>query len=163
MAEATEATRSVLADELGAVRQEMTRLDGKVSTLVAISGAGLAVLTSQISRGPAPVRVMLAAAGLALAAAAVVLLAGILRPRLGRGGFNLWAGLSVEQIERLFTVGHLGPEDGRSLAVGWLAPADLHVLSVLVQRKQRLLRIAVDLLAVAVALIAVALIVGAVA
>ena len=149
----------MLAEELAGVRHELTRLDAKCGTLVAITGAGLAVLTSQITRGPLPVRVLLAAAGVLLAASAVVILAGILRPRLGKTGFCRWAEMTPAEITHLFRGGTAGTQS----QVAELQPTDLAVLSGLVRVKQGRLRVAVDLLITAIVLIAVALVVKAVA
>jgi hypothetical protein len=137
-----------LAAKLAVVRGEQARLDAKCSTLAAVNGAVMAVLTSQISRAPAPARFVLAGAGIALAVSAVILLAGVLRPRLGTSGFMAYASMSSEEIEDLF-----------AYEVSSLAD-DLRFLSCLVRGKQLRLRRAVDLLTAGLVLIGVALIVA---
>ncbi|WP_019635080.1 Pycsar system effector family protein [Actinomadura atramentaria] len=142
----------VLDGELAAVRGELARLDAKTSTLTAVTGVGIAVLTSQISHGPLAVRLVLAAAGITLTAAAIVLLQGVLRPQVGGRGWSQWADLSPVEIEDLFA---------DPIEVAEIGPSDLHILAGIVRRKQRRLRVACDLLVVALALVAVALLAGA--
>ncbi|WP_242911458.1 hypothetical protein [Actinomadura terrae] len=135
-----------LAAEVAAVRGEQARLDAKCGTLTAVVAAVTAILTSQIARAPSPVRVVLALAGLALAASAVVLLAGVLRPRLGVGGFVRYAVMTPEAIAQRFAT--RAPE---------VAVADLQFLSYLVLVKQQRLKVAIDLLTVGLVLIGLAL------
>ncbi|TYB38407.1 Pycsar system effector family protein [Actinomadura chibensis] len=132
--------------ELAAVRGEQARLDAKCGTLTAVVGAVMAILTSQIGRAPLAVRVVLALAGVALAASAVVLLVGVLRPRLGTSGFVRYAVMTPAQITTAFA--------------GWTpneTSTDLRFLSELVLVKQRRLRRAIDLLIVGLVLVGIAL------
>lgn len=145
----------VLDGELAAVRGELNRLDSKAATLIAVVGAVMAILTSQIGRSALPVRITLAAAGLALTGAAVLLLVMVLRPRLGSTGFCRWADTAPDEIQSLFRA--------RPYRVAELQPADLHFLSVLVLRKQRWFRRAVDLVVLGLALVWAALVAGVVA
>jgi hypothetical protein len=141
-----------LEAEVAAVRGELTRLDAKCGTLASVAGIGAAVLTGQITHGPVAARVLLAAAGLLLAVAAVLLL-WILRPRMGRTGWCRWAHLDAQSITVAFTRGDAAVR----------AADDLHVLSAITMAKQIRLRRAVDLLVAAVAVVAAALVAGAVA
>lgn len=138
--------------ELAAVRAEQARLDAKCGTLTAVVGAVMALLTSQIGRTALPVRILLALAGLALAASAVVLLAGVLRPRLGTTGFMRYAAMTLEEITGTFD--RWSPH--RTIN-------DLRFLSGLVLVKQRRLRLAIDLLITGLVLIGIALGVAVVA
>lgn len=136
-----------LNEELTAVRTELTRLDGKSSTLAGLAGAALAfVVARTASHGPIIAKVPLVLAGTALAAAAVVLLASVLRPRFGPTGFNRYAAMSEYQIRDLLEK-RTGDQDTERAR-------DLHILSVLARRKNRRLRLAVDLIIAAVVLIA---------
>ncbi|WP_067801365.1 Pycsar system effector family protein [Actinomadura formosensis] len=132
--------------ELAAVRGEQARLDAKCGTLTAVVGAVMAILTSQIGRAPLPVRVVLALAGVALAASAVVLLAGVLRPRLGGSGFVRYAAMTSAEIGEAFD--RWAPHHPIN---------DLRFLSGLVLVKQRRLRWAIDLLITGLVLIGIAL------
>jgi hypothetical protein len=89
---------------------------------------------------------VLALAGIALAASAVVLLAGVLRPRLGTSGFVRYAALTESGIAEAFA--RQSPTE---------SILDLRFLSVLVLVRQRRLRLAIDLLIVGLVLIGFAL------
>lgn len=143
----TLASHQAIADELAAVRAELPRVDAKVGTLASLTMAGLAFLATQVAHGPILVRILMSAAGVLLAAATLVLLLAVLRPRFGTtGGFRRWARLSEEEIPAA-----LG-EDSRHVR-------DLITIASIADRKFTGLRWAVDLTAIAVALTAVALVV----
>ena len=144
-------TATPLSVELAAVRAELPRVDAKCSTLAGLTMAGLAFLSTQVSHGPMVVRVLMGAAGVVLAAATLVLLVAVIRPRMGTTGFRLYAGMSPERVRELFAeqVGAAGRQEH-----------DLVVLSSITDRKYRNLRIAVDLTAVAVVFTAVAILAG---
>lgn len=143
-----------LDEELAAVRGELTRLDGKCSTLAGLAGAALAFVVARTAEhGPVLAKIPLAVAGVALAAAAVVLLATVLRPRFGPTGFNLYATMTAGQIRHLMQtcVG----DDATCRA------RDLRILSSFARTKNRRLRLAVDLIIAAVVLIALGMTFGA--
>jgi hypothetical protein len=143
-----------LNEELAAVRAELTRLDSKCSTLAGLSGAALAFVAARVAgHGPVLAKVPLVAAGATLAAAAVVLLATVLRPRFGPTGFNRYAAMTATQIRTLLET-RTGDEDTDRAR-------DLHILSAFARRKNRRLRLAVDLITAAVALIALGMAIGA--
>jgi Family of unknown function (DUF5706) len=143
-----------LNEELGAVRAELTRLDSKCSTLAGLSGAALAFVATRVTgHGPMLTKVPLVIAGVALAAAAVVLLATVLRPRFGPTGFNRYAVMTATQIRALLET-HTGDEDTDRAR-------DLYILSSFARRKNRRLRLAVDLIIAAVALVALGMAMGA--
>lgn len=141
-----------LRDELAAVRAELTRVDQKCGTLAGLAGAAAAFLATQVT-GSAPnaERVILALAGLILAAATMLLLAGVLRPRLGTTGFRYWARLDPTTIAEQVT------KPGASVRLG---TADLQTLAKICDAKYTRLRWAVDLIIGAVGLIGVGLVVG---
>src|SRR4051812_30184071 len=88
----------LLCGELAAVRGELSRVDAKCATLTGLAGAAAAFLTTRIHTAtPLLTRLLLAAAGIGLAAAAVLLLAGVLRPRTGTTGFRRWAAMNDQQ------------------------------------------------------------------
>lgn len=138
-----------VAEEVAAVRAELTRLDAKCGTLTGLAGAAVAFLATQVG-GDAPIaqRALLAAAGLVLTAATVLLLSGVLRPKLGPTGFRFWAALPPEEI-----AAEIAARDD-------LGPSELHVLSKICNTKNIRLRLAVDLIVVAVGLIGVGLVAG---
>lgn len=143
-----------LNEELAAVRAELTRLDGKCSTLAGLSGAALAFVAARTAgHGALVVKVPLVAAGAALAAAAVVLLTMVLRPRFGPTGFNRYAVMTSDQIRKALETGSDDGDAGRT--------RDLHILSTFARRKNRRLRLAVDLIVIAVVLITLAMGAGA--
>src|SRR4051794_39649688 len=94
----------LLSGELAAVRGELSRVDAKCATLTGLAGAAAAFLTTRIHTAtPLLTRLLLAAAGIGLAAAAVLLLAGVLRPRTGTTGFRRWSAMNDHQINTHFT------------------------------------------------------------
>jgi Pycsar effector protein len=141
---------AVLSAELAAVRAELVRVDGKCATLAALAGAMMAFLATQVSdHAPLPVRAVLGAAGLVLAAASIVLLVGVLRPRLGSTGFRRYAAMDTDQIRDLFT--DLASTHTHQ-ATRCLESGELKVLSQFAATKYLRLRLAVDLIAVGVVL-----------
>jgi Family of unknown function (DUF5706) len=133
-----------LNEELAAVRGELTRLDGKCSTLAGLAGAAVAFVLTRTAHGPLTSRLLLATAGIALATAAVVLLGTVLRPRFGPT-FCRFAAMTSTEICSL-----LG---GRAGADDIDRARDLEVLSGIARTKNRRLRLAVDLIVTALALI----------
>lgn len=148
------AMTSLVEGELAAVRGELARIDAKCATLTGLAGAALAFLVTQAGRGPLPVTVLLAAAGVALMAAAVLLLR-ILRPRLGPVGFCQYASMTSDDVRRVLLQEAV---DARRHWAGQLI-----VLSRIAKTKNRRIQRAVDLLVVGLALIAAALIAGVIA
>ncbi|RAY16374.1 hypothetical protein DPM19_05710 [Actinomadura craniellae] len=144
----------LLADELAAVRGELVRIDAKCATLAGLSGAALAFLVTQTGTAePWPVRALLAAAGIALAAAAVLLLAGVLRPRLGCTGFLRYATQSAPEIRRgLMLLNPHGVEEHQA--------TELLVLSRIARAKNVRLRRSVDLMTAGLVLVGAALLAG---
>jgi Pycsar effector protein len=140
-----------LSAELAAVRAELPRVDAKCGTMTGLTMAGLAFLATQVTHGPIVVRVLMGAAGVTLAAATLVLLLAVIRPRLGNTGFRLYARMSPEKVRELFA--------DQAAAVG-RQEQDLIVLATITDRKYRHLRLAVDLTAVAVAITAMAILAG---
>lgn len=140
-------TGTSLIEELTAVRAELARTDAKCSTLAGLTGAAAAFIATQTGRAPLPVRSLLGLAGVLLVTAAIVLLVGVLRPRLGSTGFRRYARMTSAQIDLHFRQPQSPAED-------------LRVLSVICDAKNRLLRRAVDLTACGVALIGLAVAAG---
>ena len=119
------------------MRAELARVDTKASMLIALTGAGLAVLSPALSGNGAGHWVVRAGA-VVLVAALLVLLATV-RPQLKQAPF---AALDSAP-------GSWAPEEPRERAVK---------LATVTSRKFRLVRYAVDLLTVAVLLIGAGLI-----
>lgn len=154
--------RPVIAEELSAVRGELSRVDSKCATLAGLAGVAAAFTTTHADHGPLVVRAVAAVSGLAFTAAVLVLLA-VLRPRLGTRGFCLYATLTPAQISTLFGAGAL---DGRvrtpggEVSIQQLPADDLHTLSQIARRKYKHLRLAVDLMAAGVGLLTAAMVTG---
>jgi hypothetical protein len=144
-----------LADELAGVRAELPRVDSKCSMLLGVTMAGLAFLSTQVRHGPLVVRLFTGAAGLTLAAATIVLLLAVIRPRLQNTGFRIYAGMSPADVRALF-------DAGQADAVQRRQAHHLVVLSTITNRKYVGLRYAVDLSAVAALLTAAAILAGVV-
>jgi Pycsar effector protein len=139
------ATTTLLAEQVASVRTELGRTDSKAGALLSLDAAGLAYLTTQASGRPVAVQLLLAAAGIALAAAAVILLVCVLRPRLGTTSFCDYAGQSGREI-----LAALADRDLQHVRA-----EDLGVISEIAHRKFVRLRLAVDLTVAAVLLLAV--------
>ncbi len=86
----------------------------------------------------------------------MVLLACVLRPRLGSSGFRRWAAMDRREVADC----HM--EADRDLITSWQCE-DLVVLSRICDRKNRRLRLAVDLIAFGVLLIAAGVVAGVIA
>lgn len=157
---------TVLANQLTAVRGELTRVDTKCSTLTGLTGAALLFLVAQSGHGPVIERLQLAAAGVVLATATLVLLS-VLRPQLGSTGFRRYAAMTPAQVSAMFMVrSPFNPDrqgNGASADVDGIDAEDLQVLSQITDRKYRSLRLAVDLTMVAIVFMAFALLTGAIA
>lgn len=138
-----------LTNELAAVRAELPRVDAKCSTLTGLTMAGIAFLATQVTHGPVPVRILMGAAGLTLAAATVVLLTAVIRPRLASTGFRAYATATPAELRMLLVAECRATQE-----------RDLIVLSQITNRKYRGLKLATDLTVVAVALAAVAIVAG---
>ncbi|MFE7614338.1 Pycsar system effector family protein [Streptomyces sp. NPDC057496] len=123
---------------------EIARTDSKASLLLAFDGAVLAGLASLADKPlPLPARIVGATAGLALVAAAVLLLL-VVRPRLGGrtpapGSFPYWAQLDADAIRASMNT------DTRA--------ARIKALSAIAVVKYRRLDHAVDTILVALALL----------
>jgi hypothetical protein len=138
-----------LTNELAAVRAELPRVDAKCGTLTGLTMAGIAFLATQVTHGPTAVRVLMAASGLTMAAATVVLLAVVIRPRFGSTGFRAYATATPAELRTLLIAECQATQE-----------RDLIVLSRITNRKYRGLKLATDLTVVAVALAAVAIVAG---
>lgn len=138
-------TPTLLAAELVAVRDELPRVDAKCATLASLTMGGIAFLATQVSHGPIAVRVLMAASGLMLTAATLVLLLVVIRPRLGSTGFRAYATATPAAIQQL-----------RTRRARECQETNLVVLSQITNRKFRGLQIATDLTAAAVVLAAAA-------
>lgn len=152
----TDRAVALVEAELVAVRGELTRVDAKCGVLTGLGGAALAILaaTAGTSTAAGPVRVLLAAAGVALAAA-VVLAGRALRPRFGGSGFCRWAEASAQEV-----AGHMTVEAASPLMH---AAGELVVLSRIAHTKFRALRWASDLLTAGLVLIGAAVVAGVIA
>ena len=140
-----------IAGELAAVRAELPRVDAKCSTMTSLTMAGMAFVATQVTHGPAEVRVLWGAAALALAAATLTLLA-VIKPRRGATGFRLYARLSPATIGEVFA---------DQAAVVSLEEWDLITLSRIVDRKYAGLWWSVTFTAVAVVLTLTAIVANA--
>jgi hypothetical protein len=149
----------LLAGELAAVRGELTRLDAKCGTLVSLALAATAFLSTQVGHGPVVVRVLFGLAGLPLAAATLVLLLAVLRPRLGSTGFCQYATQDTQQIRDHFHA----PKTATGQASETAQITDLRILSRIAYGKYTQFRRAVDLTAAGVAVIGLALIAAVIA
>ncbi|MFI7246375.1 Pycsar system effector family protein [Streptomyces qinglanensis] len=135
------------------VTTELARTDTKASLLLAFDGAALAGLAALVdSDHPLPAQLAGTAAGLALAAAAVLLLL-VVRPNLGgrrrtvREGFPCWAELDEDALHTKLR------EDHRV--------RQTRALSVIAVTKYRRLAAAVDALLTALALLLAAAVLAA--
>ncbi|MGW8528967.1 hypothetical protein [Nocardiopsis sp. NPDC055824] len=119
------------------MRAELARVDAKASMLIALTGAGLAVLSPVLSGEGAGHWVV--RAGAVLLVAALLVLLAVVRPQLARAPF---AALDADPAA-------WAPEEPRERAVK---------LAAVTSRKFRLVRRAVDLLVLAVLLVGAGLI-----
>jgi hypothetical protein len=132
--------QSVMSEELGAVRAELLRVDGKCEALTGLAGAGATYLATQVhAKEPLAVWLPMALAGTALGIAAVVLLVFVIRPRFGAEGFCRYAQMTADSAAKLFTNGAAATK-----TVEFRAGA-LVTYSKLTLRKYVAYRLAVDL------------------
>jgi hypothetical protein len=144
----------VLSGEVHNVLEEHKRVDAKCGTYISIAGVGLAFLLTQTgTREPIGVRLVLAAAGIAFATAVILLLLGALRPRLGTSGFCRWSTMTADEIGDLFTVSSYGRQD----TIAQIQPESLHILSLWLMARQRVLKRAADIFTCGVALLGAAM------
>lgn len=154
----------MLSSELAAVREELPRVDDKCQALAKVAGVGQAMLIFLVSvaRGSMPMlaQVGLAAAGVALAFAALAVLFA-LRPQLGNTGFRRYARMSVRQIKTMLAATAAFDPDLKANGAATAEQVEaehLRVLSQIVDRKYRHLRVAVDLTGLAVTFLAFAMV-----
>jgi hypothetical protein len=126
----------IIVEELNAVHGELQRVDSKSSMLLGFAAGGLLLVTAT---QPAGLGGWLIKAGLGLAAASIVPLLAVVKPRLGRGGFAHHARRSVAEIRA--ELGKVDPRTWRS--------EQLIALSKIAVRKFKLLRVAVGLQTIA--------------
>lgn len=129
----------ILIEELNAVHGELGRVDSKSSMLLGFAAGGLLLATAA---PPAGIGAWIMRAGMAFAAASIVPLLAVVRPRLGSGGFTHHARRTVEQIQAEMT--KVSPRTWRS--------EQLIALSRIAVRKFKLLRVAAGLQIVALVL-----------
>ncbi|ADD45856.1 Pycsar system effector family protein [Stackebrandtia nassauensis] len=142
------------ADELAAVRTELSRIDTKAGLLGTGVLAGLAWGAAALTPDKSLAVTVCGWGAEATAAAAGIVLLLVVRPRLrGRHGFLAWSGHPVTswvRLERLAANDHDHQHERH---------AELTELAAMVKHKYRLLRLAVDMLLIAAALAAVTIIV----
>lgn len=138
------ATATPLSEELAAVRAEMVRADNLCATMTGVSGVLLALLAPQLTghQGVAALGVFALSCGL-LIAALLVLLLGVMRPRLGTAvEFPMFAGLDPDEIGQILI-------DLSTASLQRHQCAELRILSDIILRKYQRLRIAIRLTAAA--------------
>jgi hypothetical protein len=119
----------ILIEELNAVHGELGRVDNKSSMLLGFAAGGLLLATTV---PPVGLGGWLFTAGMGLAAASIVPLLSVVRPRLGSGGFAHHARRTAAQIQA--ELSKVDPRTWRS--------EQLIALSRIAVRKFKLLRIA---------------------
>ena len=129
---AADAHDELMAEELEAVRSELSRVDSKSSMLLGLAAGGLLLATTG---QPAGIGGWLIKAGMGGAAASIVPLLAVVRPRLGATGFPHHARRSVGEVQA--ELAKVNPRMWRS--------EQLIALSKIAVRKFKLLRIAVIL------------------
>jgi hypothetical protein len=122
----------IMVEELHAVHGELSRVDSKSSILLGFAAGGLLLTTAGIPPGPGGWLIKL---GVGIAAASIVPLLFVVRPRLGSTGFPHHARRTVEQIRA-----ELIKVNART----WRSE-QLIALSRIAVRKCRLLKIAASL------------------
>ena len=130
---------AILVEELDAVHNELGRVDNKSSMLLGFAAGGLLLGTTALPTG---VGGWLFRAGLGFAAASIVPLLAVVRPRLGSGGFARHARRTVTEVES--ELSKVNPRAWRS--------EQLIALSKIAVRKFKLLRVAAGLQIVALVL-----------
>ena len=136
-----QARDEILVEELEAVHNELGRVDNKSSMLLGFGAGGLLLGTTAL---PAGIGGWLFRAGLGFAAASIVPLLAVVRPRLGSGGFARHARRTVPEVES--ELSRVNPRTYRS--------EQLIALSRIAVRKFKLLRVAAGLQIVALVLTA---------
>lgn len=126
---ATEAHDEILVEELNAVHGELSRVDSKSSMLLGFAAGGLLLATTA---QPAGLAGWLIKAGMGLAAASIVPLLAVVRPRLGSTGFPYHARRTIAQLQE-----ELAKVDPRA----WRSQ-QLLALSRIALRKFKLLKVA---------------------
>ena len=130
----------ILVEELNAVHSELSRVDNKSSMLLGFAAGGLLLATSG---QPTGIGGWLFTGGVGFAAASIIPLLAVVRPRLSRStGFPSHARRSVEEIQS--ELAKVSPRRWRS--------AQLIALSRIAVRKFQLLRVAAALQIVALVL-----------
>ncbi|MFJ9447137.1 Pycsar system effector family protein [Kitasatospora sp. NPDC101235] len=115
--------------ELAAVSADVARTDNKASLLLALTGGVLIAGVASLGKAPASA-LALAAAGIAAAAVSALLSVLVVMPRLDSArsnGFSRWARCEADEIRE-------------ALAVDDHLAVRLHALSVICERKMRLLQ-----------------------
>lgn len=128
----TDFHEELLTEELEAVRGELGRVDSKASMLLGLAAGGLLLATAPQPPGFAG---WLIKAGMGVAAASLVPLLAVVRPRLGATGFPHHARRSPAEIQT--ELAKANPRTFRS--------EQLIALSKIALRKFKLLRVAVIL------------------
>ena len=131
----------ILVEELNAVHGELARVDNKSSMLLGLAAGGLLLATTG---QPLGIGGWLFRAGVGFAAASVIPLLAVVRPRLGSTGFPYHARKTAEALQS--ELAKVNPRRWRS--------EQLITLSRIAVRKFKLLRIAVTLQAIALVLAA---------
>ena len=126
----------IVHEELAAVHAELERVDSKSSILLGFAAGSLLVASVPL---PAGLGGLLIKAGVGLAAASIVPLLAVVRPRLGTGGFPRHARRTVAQVRA--ELSKVNPRIWRC--------EQLKVLSSIAVRKFKLLRLASTLQALA--------------
>ena len=126
------AHEEILIEELNAVHGELGRVDNKSSMLLGFAAGGL-LLASAVP--PAGVGGWIYNLGIGLAAASIVPLLAVVRPRLGRGGFTHHAQRTPAEIQA--ELSKVNPRTWRC--------EQLIALSRIAVRKFKLLRLAAGL------------------
>jgi hypothetical protein len=120
----------IIIEELNAVHGELSRVDSKSSMLLGFAAGGLLLATAT---QPPGLGGLLIKAGVGLAAASIIPLLAVVKPRLGRGGFAHHARRTAAEIKA--ELSKVDPRTWRS--------EQLIALSKIAVRKFKLLRVAV--------------------
>jgi pycsar effector protein len=132
----------ILVEELNAVHSELSRVDNKSSMLLGFAAGGLLLATTGQPQG---IGGWLFKAGVGFAAASIIPLLAVVRPRLGSTGFPYHARRTVAEIES--ELANVNPRRWRS--------EQLIALSRIAVRKFKLLRVAAGLQTIALVLASV--------
>ncbi|MFM9373230.1 Pycsar system effector family protein [Streptomyces sp. Da 82-17] len=134
----------VLKQALASTQADIARCDTKASMLLALAGAGLAVVGGVVKDFELPLAAqIIGGLGTIAIVGALYVLLLVVRPNTRGGhGWPLWATLTPEQLREQIREDHLVEQ--------------LHVFAVLAARKYSRIQIAVDLLRAGVALLVLA-------